>query len=279
VVCWLFKYVEVCFTFVDTYSHVHACHIFRLQPLIECFDDDGTGKFTQYLFETYIMNCYGTGWISVKEANQVRIFSVFPLDSDLYCFLPAHHVKPKGLEVCNYFGEAMLKLNCAGSLLIQPNPLARFLGCWFVLFSATYAPHERNPTPFISAGWHASIWSYQNKICGLLMTISIDLKRVLHTNRVIVDAYFSDPVFLKLDLLIRSVVPTVNHDAELERRMSAYVQQEEHRMEQNLEAVEFDIDDQNTLSLITGPGRIERVRENASHGYSGSRNWSSMYFP
>jgi len=150
-----------------------------LQPLIECFDDDGTG------------------WISVKEANQLTTSS------------------PKGWS------------------------LIRWLAFW-------------------AAGWHASIWSYQNKICGLLMTISDDLKRVLHTNRVIVDAYFSDPVFLKLDLLIRSVVPTVNHDAELERRMSAYVQQEEHRMEQNLEAVEFDIDDQNTLSLITGPGRIER---------------------
>lgn len=111
------------------------------------------------------------------------------------------------------------------------------------------------------------------------MTISDDLKRVLHTNRVTVDAYFSDPVFLKLDLLIRSVVPTVNHDTELERRMSSYVEQEEHRMEQNLKDVEFDIDDQNTLSLITGPGRIERVREYPSHGYSSSQSWSSIYFP
>lgn len=111
------------------------------------------------------------------------------------------------------------------------------------------------------------------------MTISDDLKRVLHTNRVVVDAYFSDPVFLKLDLLIRSVVPTVNHDTELERRMSSYVEQEEHRMERNLTDVEFDIDDQNTLSLITGPGRIERVRENASHSYPGLQSWSSISFP
>jgi hypothetical protein len=41
--------------------------------------------------------------------------------------------------------------------------------------------------------------------------------------------------------------------------MSPYVQQEERRIEQNLKAVAFDNDDQNTLSLITGPGRIERV--------------------
>jgi hypothetical protein len=77
-------------------------------------------------------------------------------------------------------------------------------------------------------------------------------------------------VFVKLDLLIRSVTPPVNHDAELERRMSSYVQKEEQRMEQNLKAVAFDIDEQSTLSLITEPGRIERVRANISHRYSGS---------
>ena len=65
----------------------------------------------------------------------------------------------------------------------------------------------------------------------------------------IVDAHFYDPVFLKLDLLIRSIAPTVNHDAELERRMSSYVQQEEQQMERNLKAVAFNINDQNTLSL------------------------------
>lgn len=92
------------------------------------------------------------------------------------------------------------------------------------------------------------------------MIISEDLQGVLHTNRVIVDGYLSDPVFLKLDLLIRSVLPTVNHDAELEISMMPYVQQEEQRIDENLRAVAFDIDDQNTLSLITGPGRIERVR-------------------
>jgi hypothetical protein len=41
------------------------------------------------------------GWISINEANQARIFSVFPLDSHLYYFLLAHYVKPKGLEVCD----------------------------------------------------------------------------------------------------------------------------------------------------------------------------------
>lgn len=90
------------------------------------------------------------------------------------------------------------------------------------------------------------------------------MKNVLHSNRVIVDGYLSDPVFLKLDLLIRSVVPTVQHDAELEQKMSFFVDQEEQRMAENLRAVAFDIDDQNTLSLITGPGRVERVRANIS---------------
>lgn len=68
-----------------------------------------------------------------------------------------------------------------------------------------------------------------------------------------------------MDLLVRSVVAPVNNDPELERRMLPYVQQEEQRMERSLLDVAYDIDDQNTLSLITGPGRIERVGVNISH--------------
>jgi hypothetical protein len=38
--------------FVETHydSHVYACRILRVQPLIECFDDDGTGGFDQCFF-------------------------------------------------------------------------------------------------------------------------------------------------------------------------------------------------------------------------------------
>ena len=143
------------------------------------------------------------------------------------------------------------------STFTQLSSLACILGCRKVVQASSTDPCALTTR---STGWHASIWAYQNKICGILLVIAEDLKHVLHSNRVVVDAYLSDPVFSKLDLLIRSVVPPVNHDAELERRMSAYVQREEQRMEQNLLAVAFDIDDQNTLSLITGPGRIERVR-------------------
>ena len=90
------------------YFHVHAYHIFRLQPLIECFDDDGTGKLRQYLFEAYILNCYGTGWISVKEANQARILSVFPLDSHLYYFSQLTTSSPKGWRCVTTLGKLYL---------------------------------------------------------------------------------------------------------------------------------------------------------------------------
>ena len=44
-------------------------------------------------------------------------------------------------------------------------------------------------------------------------------------------------------------------------RFKSFVDAEEARLKKNLEAVRYDIDAADTLLLITGPGRIERVRE------------------
>lgn len=83
---------------------------------------------------------------------------------------------------------------------------------------------------------------------------------MLPTNRFVVDGYLSDSSLSKIDLLVRSVSPTNSYDPDLDQKMQPYVLEEEHRMEQNLRSVAWEIDDANTLSLVTGPGRIERVR-------------------
>lgn len=85
------------------------------------------------------------------------------------------------------------------------------------------------------------------------------LTSVLHSNRFIVDRYLSDSSLTKIDLLVRSVAPTNTYDPYLDQKMQPYVLEEEMRLEQNLRSVAWEIDDGNTLSLITGPGRIERV--------------------
>lgn len=113
---------------------------------------------------------------------------------------------------------------------------------------------------FWAAGWHSTIWAYQNKICGVLQAMLQTLTSVLHANRVIADGYLADSTFTKVDLLLRSVTPTNTYDLDLDQKMQPYVLEEEKRLEHNLQSVAWEIDDANTLSLITGPGRIERVR-------------------
>lgn len=68
--------------------HVRACHIFRLQPLIECFDDDGTGKLRQYLIEGYILNCYGRLDQCQRSKSGAHIFSLL-LGLPLILFSPS----------------------------------------------------------------------------------------------------------------------------------------------------------------------------------------------
>jgi hypothetical protein len=110
-----------------------------------------------------------------------------------------------------------------------------------------------------AAGWHSTVWAYQNKICGVLQAMLGTLGSVLHSNRVLADGYLADATFTKIDLLLRSVAPTTNYDLDLDQKMQPYVLEEENRLEQNLRSVAWEIDDANTLSLVTGPGRIERV--------------------
>jgi hypothetical protein len=45
----------------------------------------------------------------------------------------------------------------------------------------------------------------------------------------------------------------------LQEKFNSYVEAEEARLRGNLEAVDYDLDAANTLSLVTGDGRIERV--------------------
>jgi hypothetical protein len=110
-----------------------------------------------------------------------------------------------------------------------------------------------------AAGWHSTVWAYQNKICGILQTMLGTLGSVLRSNRILADGYLADVTFTKIDLLLRSVTPTTNCDQDLDQKMQPYILEEETRLEQNLRSVAWEIDDANTLSLVTGPGRIERV--------------------
>ena len=76
-------------------------------------------------------------------------------------------------------------------------------------------------------------------------------------NRNAVDKYLQT-VWQKLTTLTSSFICTYQSDA-LQDRFKSYVEEEEQRLREGLETVKYDIDAMDTLSLITGGGRIERV--------------------
>jgi hypothetical protein len=106
---------------------------------------------------------------------------------------------------------------------------------------------------------------------------------VLPENRSIVARFLGDRTFCALELLLRNIneddtALNVLETGEVKDKLNSFTVEEEARMEKNLNGVAYNIDDVNTVSLITGthfksvlllfavsryvlgPGRIERVR-------------------
>lgn len=105
------------------------------------------------------------------------------------------------------------------------------------------------------------MWSYKGKICGVILNMFRDRSQLLPTNRALVDEYLDHAVFDDLLVLLWCIKPfgsTVLND-DLRKKTLEYAQKEELRMEHNLLLMTYQIDTASTLTLITGPGRIERV--------------------
>ena len=78
-----------------------------------------------------------------------------------------------------------------------------------------------------------------------------------------VDTYLHT-VWTGISELTSSLEPYHPPEGLLEKFQS-YIYEEEMRLREGLEAVRYDIDAMDTLVLVTGPGRIEKVREVSSH--------------
>ena len=76
-------------------------------------------------------------------------------------------------------------------------------------------------------------------------------------NRHAVDKYLQT-VWHKITTLTLSFV-NANQPDSLQERFRSYVEAEEKRLREGLETVRYDIDAMDTLLLVTGPGRIEKV--------------------
>ncbi|THU91631.1 hypothetical protein K435DRAFT_860160 [Dendrothele bispora CBS 962.96] len=113
-----------------------------------------------------------------------------------------------------------------------------------------------------SQGWHESMNRYKRKIMVILQLILAEITEVKPENRKWADEYMNSWGMNRVDALLRSLrevspVPGANN-AELNKITQEYTKIEERRLKKTLEGFKFDIDDVETVSLITGPGRLER---------------------
>jgi len=99
---------------------------------------------------------------------------------------------------------------------------------------------------------------YKRKISTLVGKMFSLLPRVRAENKAEITSYL-----LEMNEYIMTIVDAVNDAADdpmLRSRFQNYVESEEERLRSNLEAIKYDIDATETVPLITGPGRIEKVR-------------------
>jgi hypothetical protein len=107
------------------------------------------------------------------------------------------------------------------------------------------------------AGYRSSIIDYAKKIENLFAKMEGVRAKVLPPNREPIDDYFTyvwKPVHT-LTAATFHLQPGPSHPD----KFDSYLEAEEVRLGNNLKAVEYVIDGTDTLTLITGAGRIEKV--------------------
>lgn len=90
---------------------------------------------------------------------------------------------------------------------------------------------------------------------------------VLPCNRARVQKFIASPRLAVVDYLVRSVLQNdVLNDPDIVDRFNDYVTWEESVLRENLARFQWDIDASNTLSLIIGGRRVEKVSFTLSDG-------------
>ena len=108
------------------------------------------------------------------------------------------------------------------------------------------------------AGFRASIINYAKLIEELFAKMEGVRSHVLPPNREAVDDYFNEvwDTIHTLTAAVISLQPEPNNPD----KFKSFLEAEEARLAANLKAVDYIIDGTDTLTLITGVGRVEKVR-------------------
>jgi len=106
------------------------------------------------------------------------------------------------------------------------------------------------------AGYRASIIDYANKIEELFAKMEGIRAEVLPPNQKLLDNYFT--FGWKIVHTLTAAVTPLEPEPGI-NNLGRYLEAEEARLSTNLKAIDYVIDGTDTLTLITGVGRIEKV--------------------
>jgi len=120
------------------------------------------------------------------------------------------------------------------------------------------APHTTIFTTEFSAGFRTSIINYAKRIEELFAKMEGVRAIVLPPNREPIDDYF-DHIWEPVHSLTAAVI-SLPSEASNPEKFKLYLEAEEARLDSHLKSVDYTIDGTDTLTLITGVCRIEKVR-------------------
>lgn len=106
-------------------------------------------------------------------------------------------------------------------------------------------------------GWQMAAMRYRDMIVDICEKMFAIRPRIHLANRNPVNEYL-ETVWKRISTLTSSFVTTCQPES-LQERFKSYVDAEEQRLREGLETVKYGIDAMDTLLLVTGPGRIEKV--------------------
>ncbi len=115
------------------------------------------------------------------------------------------------------------------------------------------------------AGFECSVNWYYRRIIRLIDEVAEQSKKVLPSNRKIVNSFIQSDWSLFIDDLCNGLQSAATFDSTdwdnnfLFNQFKPYLLKEEQRMEKMLCTVTYNLDDENTLALVTGGGRPEKV--------------------
>lgn len=140
------------------------------------------------------------------------------------------------------------------------NSLLRWLVYWAI--GTAFYKHISS-IALLLAGFQQSLDYYAEKITETLQDLHSFALVVIPPNRSIVKEYISCTELRLVDMLLASIkqaCASINHSDDVYMsKFSDYVKKQEDDLGENLEKIRFEIDSLDTVTIVTGPGRLEQV--------------------